>query len=74
MRFLLAASGPGGRSRILDQVRAEAVRRLADDPDLLRGSDWAVEGYSLSLAFLDGLARREIGASAAPRRLGESAP
>jgi hypothetical protein len=55
-RFLFAAGGVGGSACILDQVRADAVRRLAEDPSLLRGSDWSTEEYAYYLGFLDGLA------------------
>lgn len=55
-RFLFAAGGVGGSACILDQGRADAVRRLAEDPSLLRGSDWSTEEYAFYLGFLDGLA------------------
>lgn len=60
-RFLFVAAGPGGGARILDQVRAEAVRRLTGDPDLLRGSDWSAEEYAFYLGFVDGLTLPAIG-------------
>lgn len=55
-RFLFAAGGVSGSACILDQVRADAVRSLAGDPSLLRGSDWTTEEYAFYLGFLDGLA------------------
>lgn len=59
-RFLAVAGGPGGAARILDRVRAEAVRSLTGDPGLLRGSDWSVEEYAFYLGFVEGLALHPI--------------
>lgn len=55
-RFLFAAGGVTGSACILDQVRADAVRTLAEDPTLLRGSGWTTEEYAFYLGFLEGLA------------------
>lgn len=59
-RFLFVAGGPGGVARILDQVRADAVRRLTGDSDLLRGSEWSAEEYAFYLGFVEGLALHPI--------------
>lgn len=61
-RFLFVAGGPGGGARILDQVRADAVRNVTGDPALLRGSDWSAEDYAFYLGFVDGLGLPPIGA------------
>ncbi|HUR75918.1 MAG TPA: hypothetical protein VMZ00_16670 [Sporichthya sp.] len=55
-RFLFAAGGPGRPACILDQVRADAVRRFTDDPSLLRGSDWSTEEYAFYVGFVHELA------------------
>ena len=60
-RFLFVAAGPGGPARILDQVRADAVRSLTGDADLLRGSNWSPAEYAFYLGFVDGLALPTIG-------------
>lgn len=60
-RFLLVAGGPGGGARILDRVRADAVRSLTGDPALLRGSNWSAEEYAFYLGFAAGLALPPIG-------------
>lgn len=57
-RFLTFASRPARPALILDQVLAGAVRRLAADPDLLRGSSWSADEYAFYLGFVGELARR----------------
>ncbi len=64
-RFLFAASGVGGSACILDQGRADAVRRLTDDSTLLRGADWSTEEYAFYLGFVDGLCFHKIGRQSA---------